>query len=52
MNTTISKKNNNNTQTKTYSDTHRDTHKQALYRSTAAIKTGSRLMKPNVGCKE
>jgi len=41
-------------QTKTYSHTHThtDTHKQALYRSTTAIKTGSRLMKPDVGCKE
>ena len=45
-------KNNNNTQTKTYSHTHRDTHKQALYRSATAIKTGSRLMKADVGCKE
>jgi len=52
MNTTISKKTNNNTQTKTYSHTQRHTHKQALYRSTTAIKTGSRLMKPDVGCKE
>jgi len=52
MNRTISKKNNNNTQTKTHAHTHRDTHKQALYISTTAIKTGSRLMKPDVGCKE
>jgi len=51
MNTTISKKT-IITHRQKHTHTHRDTHKQALYRNTTAIKTGSGLMKPDVGCKE
>ena len=45
MNTTISKKT-IITHRQKHTHTQRDTHKQALYSSTTAIKTGSRLMKP------